>query len=183
MYEVKGFYGRSIGAFAVGLLIVLIGLLVYDSRDVTPAAGVFLMVVGSLTLLSSVRTLIKRAPLVRATEAGVSFGGGRVIPWTAIKQVYSAGLDVRVNFVRARTSSIAFDFHKRRTMFRLPVGFWITSPLAIGDIDVSPHATADRPAVIASKLEAMRVRAVGTEDGVVVGNSELPAARVVEHDR
>jgi len=183
VYEVKGSYGRAIGAFAVGILIVVIGLLLYESRDVTPVVGVFLMVVGGLTLLSSVRNLIKRAPLVRATEAGVSFGGGRVIPWTAIKQVYSAGIDVQVNFVRARTASIAFDFHNRRTRFRLPVGFWISSPLAIGDIDVSPHATADRPAVIASKLEAMRVRAVGTEDGITVGESELPAARVVEHDR
>jgi hypothetical protein len=156
VYDVKGMRGGSLGGFILGLLLALVGLFIYAESMV---GGVVVIAIGGVMMLSSGRGLISSAPQVRATDAGVSFSGGPVIPWSAIKQIYVGKLDVQVRGYSGRTASIAIDFHHRRTMFRLPVRMWLASPLAVGDVDVSPAATADRPDVIVAKLEAMRQRA------------------------
>ena len=180
VYEIQGGRSASGAVFAMGVAMALIGvLMLVGKHDMARAGGVFLLAIGGLAILGTFRGVFSRAPQVRATDAGVSFHGGVLIPWAEIKQIYVGGVDVQTK----RTTSIAFDFRRRRTMFRLPIGLWVTSPIAVGDIDISPSGSPDRADVIASRLEAMRVRSVGTEDGVIVGDSELPAARVVERDR
>ena len=178
MYEVNGTRGGSLGGVIVGFLLALTGLLIYASYDGSVVFGIILLAIGGVLMLSSLRGLATGAPRVRATDAGVSFSGGSMIPWPAIKRIYVGSFNVNYG----RTASIAFDFQRRRTMFRLPIRMWITSPLAVGDIDVSPATTADHPEAIAAKLEAMRVRAVGSEDGITVGESALPAARLIKCD-
>jgi hypothetical protein len=89
-------------------------------------------------------------------------------------------MTVQTSVLRARTSAISFEFHRRRTVFRAPILCWLAAPLAVGDIDV---ASTGNGSVLASRIEAMRVRAVGIEDGVVRGETELPAARIVRRDR
>jgi hypothetical protein len=76
--------------------------------------------------------------------------------------------------------SIAFTFHRKRTILKLPIAMWFGMPLSVGDIDVSPHAAHDGPSVIVAKLEALRGSALGHEDGVIPGAAELPTARVVD---
>ncbi len=148
----------------VGLMIASIGLLILvGDSDTLPAGGIFLLVIGGPIVLVSAGGAVSGAPSLRATDAGLSFRGGAVVPWSAIKQIYAASMDVQVNMMSHRTSAIAIDFHRKRTMFRLPMRLWMASPFTVGDVDVSPSAASERGSVIASKLEAMRVRAGTTE--------------------
>ena len=52
------------------------------------------------------------------------------------------------------------------------------SALSVGDVDVG--ATGQPVNVLAARLEAMRARVVGHEDGIVAGTELLPAARIIE---
>jgi len=179
MYVIDGTRSASVGAFIFGGLLMLVGFLISASYDGSVVFGIILLAIGGVVVVSSLRELVIVAPRLQATDAGVSFSGGSRIPWTAIKRIYVGTFDVSYS----RTASIAFDFQRRRTMFRLPIRLWLTSPLAVGDIDISPATSADHPEAIAAKLEAMRVRAVGSEDGITVGESALPAARAIVRDR
>jgi hypothetical protein len=162
----------------LGALLLLAG--VFILLDGVVGAALALLVPGIVLAGCQLPILVRRAPHVRATAAGISFSGSSYVPWRDIKAIYEAGFDVRVNLMKTRTQSIAVDFHRKRTMFRLPLAVWLTSPFAVGDIDISPHDADERAAVIIAKLEAMRTRAVGDEDGTVLGTSELPAARVID---
>jgi hypothetical protein len=180
MLEIRGTRGAAAAIFGLGVVLVLLGGAIVNDKDDSTTAGLVILAIGSLVCVITLRGMLSRAPLVRGTEAGLSFAGRRIIPWSAIKQIYVGRMNLRVNGIPARTQSIAIDFHRKRTLLRLPVSFWIGYPLAIGDVDIS---APDRADVTASRLEAMRVTAVGTEDGATIGSSDLPAARVVERDR
>ncbi len=180
MVEIRGTRGAAAVLFIVGTLLVLIGSVIVTGKPGSTAAGWFLLVVGVPVCLLTLRGMLSRAPLVRGTREGISFAGGRPLPWSAIKQIYVGRMNVHLSGVATRTQSIAVDFHRKRTLFRLPVTFWLGHPFAIGDVDVAATERAD---VTASRLEALRVTAVGTEDGATIGGADLPAARVVERDR
>lgn len=179
MVEIRGTRGAAAAIFLVGTLLVLIGAVIVSGKPGSITAGWFLLAIGVPVCLLTLRGMLSRAPLVRGTDDGIAFAGRRPLPWSAIKQVYVAQMSVNVNGFSGTASSIAIDFHQKRTLFRLPVSFWIGHPFAAGDVDVRSDQRAE---VAASRLEALRVRACGSEDGTVAG-PDLPAARVVERDR
>jgi hypothetical protein len=179
MVEIRGTRGAAAAIFFVGVLLVLIGAVIVSGKPGSITAGWFLLAVGAPVCLLTLRGMLSSAPLVRGTDDGISFAGRRPLPWSAIKQIYAAQMSVNVNGVSGMASSIAIDFHHKRTLFRLPVSFWIGHPFAAGDLDLRSDQRAE---VTASRLEAMRVRACGSEDGTVSG-ADLPTARVVERDR
>lgn len=169
------------GALGLGLLVIAVGALIHGQRGVPASAGWIVIGIGALAVVLATRGLLTRVPQLRATDDGLALGG-RLIAWADVKQIYVGRMNVRAYGVSTRTESLAIDFHRRRTMFRLPIAFWIGSPLAVGDVDVSLARASGRADVIASQLEAMRVRISGTEDAATIGASELPAARLVERD-
>jgi hypothetical protein len=59
----------------------------------------------------------------------------------------------------------------------VPASLWLTAIIG-GDIRIGVPAGCPLPSVLVSRLEAMRVQACGTEDGVVSGTSQLPPARI-----
>jgi hypothetical protein len=150
----------TIGIFLVGQMFLLGGLVMLDRPGAGRIGGaVFFFAIGATIVLVTGRQLLARSPRFRATSAGVWFGGGAVIPWTEIKSVFEAGVDVRGGGISGRSSSIAFEFHRRSTLFRTPPEHWLATLLAVGDLDVGPD-TGEKAAVLASKLEAMRVQVV-----------------------
>ena len=170
--------GPAFGRVLAGLPIAAAGVLMLLRADFEWVGGAFLLAVGLPLFVGGVRVLVFKPPRLRATDAGVWFGGRHVVPWTAIKAVYGTSLDVRYSGARARTQSIAFEFHRRRTLLRLPPSAWFASALSVGDVDVGATGQArERPR---RGLEAMRARVVGHEDGIVAGTESLPAARIIE---
>ncbi len=170
----------AFGFALIGAVLTAFGALLLPDHELPWIIRVGFLAAGLPTLIVQVRHLIVRTPRARATLDGVWFGGGRIVPWSDISAIYEAGLNVRVHGISGRTSSIAFDFHRKRTLLRVPIGCWLVHPLAVGDIDVSPHAAIDKAHVLAARLEAMRTRARGTEDAVTAGASDIPPARIVE---
>jgi hypothetical protein len=162
-------------------MLTLLGV-VSALRGANLTGASFVIALGAPALLIGGRRTFAEPLRLRATSDGVWFGGGSVIPWRDIKGIFEARMNVRVDGVRARTSSIAFEFQRRATLLRTPLTCWLAAPFAVGDVDVSPSDSSQRASVLASRLEAMRVVAVGHEDAVSVGASELPAARVISRD-
>jgi hypothetical protein len=179
--EIRGTRGSVGAALGLGLLVIAIGAIIRGQRDVPAIAGWITMGVGALAVALAARALFRRAPQLRASDDGLTLGG-RFLPWGDVKQIYVGRMKVRAYGMSTRTESLAIDFHRRRTLFRWPISFWIGSPFAVGDVDVSLARASGRGDVIASRLEAMRVRSSGTEEAATVGASELPAARLVERD-
>jgi len=138
----------------LGVIFVLLGVVALPKAPVE--ANVFFIVFGGLMVVFALPSAVARTPRFRANDKGVWFGGGAVIPWTDVKAVFESGVKVKGH----QTVGIAFEFHRRSTLFRAPVEHWITAPFAVGDIDISPPDT-DRSTVTASRIEAMRQAASG----------------------
>jgi hypothetical protein len=167
--------GFAIGALMAGLM--LVGMAVPLAVGGKPVAEwVFIGGCGAPLLLHGLRGVLLRPPHLRATAAGLWFGGGRIVPWSAVKAIYPSAMDVQISHVRTKTKAVSIDFHRRRTLLRLPVRAWFATIACVGDIDVG----CGNASVLASQLDAMRALACGIEDGVVVGAAPLPAARLVK---
>lgn len=178
--EIRGVRAATKALLGIAVIIA-VGSGMVLARGPLVAAGVVFGVAALIAALC-VWTIVRQPPQVRATEQGVSFGGRAPIPWSEIKQVYVGTFNVSAYGMAGKTRSISFDFHRKLTLLRLPVTYWFGTMLAVGDVDVAPPTTGERADVLASRLEAMRVQAVGAIDGVTVGGADLPAARLVERD-
>jgi hypothetical protein len=144
------------------------------------AAVVLLFALGVPLVASSLRLLIVRPPRLRATAEGLWFGGGSLVPWSEVKAIYQAGFNITMHGTRTKTSAVAIDFRRRRTLLRLPISLWLGSPFSVGDVDVSPHGSRTTTSVLVAQLDAMRTVALGTDDPAAP--EELPAARLVSRD-
>jgi hypothetical protein len=79
-------------------------------------------------------------PRFRATKDGVWFGGGAVIPWSEIKLVYNAGHageGMRVVTRYGRSTTIGFEFHQFKTLFKTPIVQWLRTAAAMGEVLVA----------------------------------------------
>ena len=187
MLEIPRNVTPNIWKLVLGLLTVVvavgIGLDPIPGHETVDAlsrwiAPVTLAIIGLLLAWSNVRLLVRRPPWLRATAAGVWFGGGPVIPWQEIKAIYEAGIPIERYGYSVRTRAIGFAFHHRRTLLKLPSSLWLTT-IAVGDVRVSVYAMNEQPSAVVFQLEAMRIQACGHEDGVVPGAVEPPTARVI----
>jgi len=147
-------YGLVVGMFLAGVLFVFAG--VFELGRVSAGAEVFFFALGAPLVIANGRILIVRSPRLRATEAGLWFGGGATIPWREVKQFYEANTNVRMHGVTTRTIAIAIDFERKRTLFRLPMTLWFAAPFSTGDVDVSPAGASGSTAAIVARLETMR---------------------------
>jgi len=135
--------------------------------------------VGVLLTAGHAAALIRRrTPQLRATRAGLWFGAGAIIPWHDVAAIYEAGIPIERYGFSVRTTAINVRFHRARTLLRLPWSLWLTT-LAMDTVKVSLFAAADPPATVLAQLEALRLAAVGHEDGAMPGSAEVPAARIV----
>ena len=169
------------------VLFLVASTLVLPALVLTAIAGVVdvavtLAVVGLPIVYWTARNAIFNPPLLRASEHGLRFGGGKLVPWHAVKMVGEARLDMRLNGVCAGSAGVAIYFHQSKTILRLPMVYWMTSFLNIGDVDVSTVATKQSARVIEAQLEARRTHALGNENAVTVGATALPAAHVRRSD-
>ena len=143
-----------------GAMFIALGVLLLAKPDLSPAPGVFFASIGLVLTVGGGRRLLARTPRFRASAIGVWFGGGSIIPWHDVKNVYEVALTTRRFGTRG---AIAFDFHRRGVVFRAPVACWLASPFGVGDIDISSQGSSEPVAVLASKLEALRSQANATK--------------------
>jgi hypothetical protein len=187
MLEIPRYFTANVWKLVLGIILVAaaVGLALdpapraaaIDNPERWTAPAMFALV-GLPLIASNVRLLARRPPWLRATAAGIWFGGGPIIPWHEIKGVYEAGAPIRRYGYSVRTRAIAFSFHRTRTLFKLPSSLWLTT-IAVGDVKVSVLAANEQPSALVFQLEAMRMKACGNEDGTVPGAAEVPVARVV----
>jgi hypothetical protein len=144
----------SMAALFVGGVFLLLGAVALPRAPL--AANVFFIVLGALLALLGGSRVIARTPRFRANAEGVWFGGGAVIPWSDVKQVFESGVTVDGR----KTSGIAFELRDRKTLFKTPIENWLSTPFAVGDIDVSP-SDRESTTVLVSRLEAMRQSLAG----------------------
>ena len=147
----------------VGVVLILIGIgSATDPRNLnwvrSVIVGAISIVPGILFVVSNLRMLIVRPPQLRATDEGVAFAGGAVIPWHEIKGIYEAGTPIQRYGYSVKTRAIAFAFHRWSTLFRVPSTLWL-STMILGDVKISTYAAADPPSVLVPKLDSMRERA------------------------
>src|SRR5262245_59972045 len=129
--EIRGTRSSVGGVLGLGLLTIAVGALVHGQRNAPVAVGWIIMGVGALAVVLATRSLLRRIPQLRATDEGLRLGG-RLIAWGDVKQIYVARMNVHAYGMATRTESLAIDFHRRRTLFRLPIPFWIGAPFAVG---------------------------------------------------
>jgi hypothetical protein len=103
---------------------------------------------------------------------------GAIIPWHDVAAIYEAGIPIERYGFSVRTRAINVRFHRARTLLRLPCSLWLTT-LAMDTVKVSLFAAADPSATVQAQLEALRLAAVGHEDGAMPGSGGVPAARIV----
>ena len=132
MIEIKGQKPAVGGVFGVGLLVTLLAVatLVYQ-RLPTFGAAAFLAL-GLVLVSVAVHALITQKFQLRATEQGISFAGSRVIPWSEVSQIMVGRWKSRFDPVANVPALVSIDFRDRRTLFRLPLTFWISSPFSMG---------------------------------------------------
>jgi hypothetical protein len=131
----KNMAGLMLG---IGLFIGLVGTFAVPGAQLGFRIGfaAFGFLIAALTL----EPLFSRTPRFRANHKGVWFGGGDVIRWSAIKYVYKPPDEPKGY---ATATAIAFEFHKRTTLFKAPISHWF---LAIGTFGVVHVAPPDRAA-------------------------------------
>ena len=165
--------------FLIALGLVVPALIITALEDVVDVAAT-LAVVGLPIVYWTGRNAIMNPPLLHASELGLRFGGGKPVPWRAIKMIGEAKLNMRYNGVRAGSAGVAIYFHNAKTIFRLPIAYWVTS--FTSDVDVSTIATQQSARVIEAQLDARKTRALGAENAVTTGAAALPAARIHHQD-
>jgi hypothetical protein len=179
MVEVKGFNLVIRGMFGVGFLFNVVGvatLAIQWSR-----IGVGILVVGLSMFITAIHAFRTQRYQLCATEQGVSFAGSAPVAWSEIDQIFVG------QTLPGRSDLVVITFRRKWAVFRLPATHWISYFHSIGDVDVVLDNTSE-PSLIVAQLEALRVQAlriqaVGTFDGVIAGTSELPSAGVIERNR
>lgn len=172
--------GNSWFLFLVTLGLVLPALIINAFKGVVDVAAM-LAVVGLPIVYWTGRNAIVNPPLLRVSENGLRFGGGRLVVWSAVKMIRCDG-DAAVGAKFVSASSVSIYFCQAKTIFQLPVSYWIVSVLSSGHIDVSIIATKQLALVIAAHLEARKTRALGAENAVPAGAAALPVARIHHQD-
>lgn len=173
---VAGNAGKGWTMLLLGLAFVAAGVFEVMKGDPVVVCAVF-FAIAAMALPSGASDTILRRPRLLATEDGVRFSGGVTIPWRSVSAVYAGEMTMRrVWRPSANAESVAFDFHSKRTMLRVPPWLWLATIVSVGDIDITG---AGNPKVLAARLEAMRTRVLGTIDGVTPGAGELPKARLL----
>jgi hypothetical protein len=176
--------GRAAHAYKLlgGLALLGITALIVTGRPEAWLTGLVLAspfaALGLLLTAGNAAVLLRRQAQLRATRAGLWFGAGAIVPWNDVAAIYEAGLPIQRYGFSVRTRAINVRFHRRRTLLRVPSSLWLTT-FALDTVKISLFAAAAPPAAVVVKLEALRLAAVGHEDGALPGASEVPAARVV----
>lgn len=181
--EIKGFKPAVGGMLGCGLLANVVGVATLVNQRIPIGAAAVILAFGIALTITALHALLTQRYQLRATEQGVSFAGSALIAWTEIDLIFVGRIKSQLDLVSKVPPLLAITFRHKRTVLRLPVTYWISSPFSIGDVDIALHKMIEPPYSIVAHLEALRMQAVGTVDGVVAGASELPSAQVIERDR
>lgn len=177
MIEVPRDLAANVWKLGLGILLAAGSLAVAFDHPPKWIAVALLAVFALPLIAANTRLLLVRPPALRATPAGVAFSGSAIIAWQEIKAVYEILSPATGHGTSIQVRTLGFAFHRKRTLLRLPPSLWLIS-LVMG-VRISADASREASAVLAIKLDGLRVAACGTEDGVVPGASEIPSARVV----
>lgn len=126
----------------IGLFMGLVFAFTVPNAQLGPRIG--FAAFGFMIAALALKPLFANTPRFRADDKGVWFGGGDVIPWSAIKHVYKPP-DVRKRLGTA--TAIAFEFHKRTTLFKAPISHWLLAIGTFGVVHVAPPDKAARDLV------------------------------------
>jgi molecular chaperone DnaK len=145
--------------WGMGLFLLAIGS--HDTIGMRISFGILAVLVGlfGLGMLSvGGRSLFTGAPRFRATSAGVWFGGGSIIPWSEVKQVFEGEVRASFHGVRMREKRVSFVFYRRATLLRAPITCWFSTPFSAGDIDLSIYDSVRAAPLLISRIEVARRR-------------------------
>jgi len=158
----------SAGMALLGLLFTTLGMGLFplaigsdDTIGMRISFGILAVLVGlfGLGMLSvGGRSLFTGAPRFRATSAGVWFGGGSIIPWSEVKQVFEGEVRASFHGVRMREKRVSFVFYRRATLLRAPITCWFSTPFSAGDIDLSVYDSVRAAPLLISRIEVARSR-------------------------
>jgi len=147
-------------------------------RSGLAVASPFALVGLFLATSHGVALLRRRAPLLRATCAGLWFGAGGIVPWEDVAAIYDAGIPIVRYGFSVRTRAINIRFRNPRTLLRVPSALWLTT-LALDTVELSLFATRQPPPAVIARLDGLRLAAIGHEDGALPGAGDVPVARIV----
>lgn len=193
MESVKGVLEIPRGAaahvykLAAGLALLGMAALVVTGRPEEWRVGLVLAspfaVFGLLLTANHVVALIRRrAPLLRATRAGLWFGAGAIVPWTDVAAICEAGIQIERYGFSVRTRAINIQFRRRRALLGVPSLLWFTTR-SLDTVKISLFATTQPPHTVVAQLEMLRLAAIGHENGALPGASEVPVARIARAGR
>lgn len=128
---------------------------------------------GLVVSIGALQVAIQRPPWLRASTAGLWFGGGPIIRWSEIAAMYCMPVSSKIHLC-----TLAIAFRHKRTVLRLPMSCWLTT-IAAGEVQIAPNLYDGGIAAAFAHLEAIRTTACGVEDGVTAGTTTPPLARVV----
>ncbi|NVB81476.1 MAG: hypothetical protein HOV81_23980 [Kofleriaceae bacterium] len=181
--EIKGFKPAVGGMLGFGLLANIVAVATLVNQRIPMGAAVCILALGLALTITAIRAFLTQRYQLRATEQGVSFAGSALVAWSEIDQIFVARIKSPIDRVSNTPALVAITFRHKRTLFRLPLTYWISSPFSIGDVDIALYKMFEPPYSIVAHLQALRAQAVGTVDGVTVGASDLPSAQVIERPR
>lgn len=126
------------------------------------------------------RNAIKNPPELQASEPGLRFLGGKLIPWHAVKRIKVAPANYLNDGLFSRAKNVSFYFHQSKTILQLPLVLWANSVTSYGTIDAPIRDTKQSAAAVVAQLNTLH--AANLESGESVDVAALPAARIHHQD-
>lgn len=180
MVEIPRSVGPALAKLVLGAMIAGVSglLVVVAPAPAVKAVAALVFGLGLVMLVGGWQVVARRPPWLRATPAGLWFGGGPIIPWPEVTAIYHDAVARRhpLGFT-TQPRTVAFELRRKLTFLRLPVSCWLTTIIP-GDVQVPVERHRETATVLLARLEAMRTAACGNEDGVVAGSTSPPPARV-----
>lgn len=126
------------------------------------------------------RNAIKNPPELQASEQGLRFLGGKLIPWHAVKRIKVAPANYLNDGLFSRAKNVSFYFHQSKTILQLPLVLWANSVTSYGTIDAPIRDTTQSAADVVAQLNALHAHSLESGDSVVAAS--LPVARIHHQD-
>jgi hypothetical protein len=165
----------SLGRVGAGLMLLVVSAVPCMCGGAWHVAAPFVLA-SFVILAASARAFLLRPPVLRATRAGLWFGGGAIIPWREIAKVYDAGRCLENVYGSTWSRELGIAFHRRGAVMAAAWPVCLTA-LPFRRAILSLETVEEPSASVVARLEAMRASGVDHElDG---RSTPPPRARVV----
>lgn len=126
------------------------------------------------------RNAIKNPPQLQASERGLRFLGGKLVPWHAVKRIKAAPANYLNDGLFSRAKNVSIYFHQTKTIWQLPLVLWPNAFTSYGTIDAPIRDTKQTAAAVVAQLNTLHAASLESGESVVI--AALPAARIHHQD-